>query len=62
MALKKDPTTQSNYHDIATKHIDLKWNVDFKSQSVSGTANLQLVAKKDGVNEVVYVFLDSDFT
>ncbi|KIJ45222.1 hypothetical protein M422DRAFT_59984 [Sphaerobolus stellatus SS14] len=53
MAIKKDPTTQSNYLDIATKHIDLKWNVDFKSQTIAGTATLELVAKKDGVQEVI---------
>ena len=51
-----DPTSQSNYLDIATSHIHFDWAVDFEKQSVYGSETYSLHALKDGVNEVVYVF------
>ena len=49
-----DPTSQSNYLDIATSHIHFDWAVDFEKQSVYGSATYTLSALKDGVNEIVY--------
>lgn len=53
MGTKKDPTTQSNYQDISTKHIDFSWDVDFNLKIISGTVKLHLVAHRDNVAEVV---------
>ncbi|KAF8508488.1 hypothetical protein JB92DRAFT_2732664 [Gautieria morchelliformis] len=58
MATKPDQTTQSNYRDISTEHIDIDWSLDFNAKTVSGTARHNLIAKKDGVQEVV---LDTSF-
>lgn len=51
-SLDIDPTTQSNYLDITTTHIDLIWNLDFETKVITGSARHTLVAKKD-VNELV---------
>jgi leukotriene-A4 hydrolase len=53
MATKPDQTTQSNYQDISTEHIDIDWSLDFNAKTVSGTVKHNLIAKKDGVQEVV---------
>lgn len=55
-SLDIDPTTQSNYLDVATSHIDLLWNIDFKAKIIAGSAKHTLVAKKD-VKEIMQVKL-----
>ena len=50
----KDPTSQSNYTQIATTHVSLDWTVDFEKKCIHGSATHQLVAKED-VSEVMYV-------
>ena len=50
----KDPTSQSNYTQIATTHVSLDWTVDFEKRCIHGSATHQLVAKED-VSEVMYV-------
>ncbi|KAL0950508.1 hypothetical protein HGRIS_007317 [Hohenbuehelia grisea] len=49
-----DPTTQSNYLEIASKHVAFDWNVDFEKQIIAGTATHSLHAIKDGVKEVIF--------
>ncbi|OJA13741.1 hypothetical protein AZE42_01549 [Rhizopogon vesiculosus] len=49
-----DPTSQSNYLEIATKHITFEWKVDFDNKVIAGTATHDLVAKVDGVSEVIF--------
>lgn len=51
-----DPTTQSNYLDIATRHLSLEWTVDFEARTISGTALYELEVRREGVREVMYVF------
>ncbi|KAL4071200.1 peptidase family M1-domain-containing protein [Scleroderma yunnanense] len=48
-----DPTTQSNYLDIATRHLSLEWTVDFAVQTISGKAVYELEVRKEGVREVI---------
>jgi leukotriene-A4 hydrolase len=54
-AMKPDPTTQSNYLQIATDHVNLEWLVDFNAAIIKGTATHDLIARVDGVNEVMSV-------
>lgn len=51
-SLEIDPTTQSNYLDITTTHVDLTWNLDFETKVITGSARHTLLAKKD-VSEIV---------
>lgn len=51
-SMEIDPTTQSNYLDIATTHVELIWNIDFKAKIISGSARHSLLAKKD-VDKIV---------
>lgn len=48
-----DPTTQSNYLSIATKHVEFDWSLDFLNNVISGSALHTLLVQKDGVKEVM---------
>lgn len=48
-----DPTTQSNYLSIASYHVDLAWELDWKNQQISGSVVHHMRARNDGVKEVV---------
>jgi leukotriene-A4 hydrolase len=48
-----DPTSQSNYLQIATEDVYFDWNVDFQQKVISGFAVHTLIVKQDGVREVV---------
>ena len=48
-----DPTSQANYTQIASTHVDLSWTIDFVNKTISGSASHTLVAKVDGVHEVM---------
>lgn len=48
-----DPTTQTNYTQIASEHIDFDWSIDFGKKIVSGSAAHTLLVKEAGVEEVV---------
>ncbi|KAG5715728.1 Leukotriene A-4 hydrolase [Termitomyces sp. T112] len=48
-----DPTTQSNYLQIATEHLSINWTLDFDAQLISGSVTHHLLAKEDGVKEVI---------
>ncbi|XP_077991660.1 leukotriene A-4 hydrolase-like [Glandiceps talaboti] len=52
-ARTRDPNTLSNLEDVTTTNIDLDIAVDFTSQTLSGTAKLDLQILKDGVTHVV---------
>ncbi|EGN94342.1 hypothetical protein SERLA73DRAFT_188178 [Serpula lacrymans var. lacrymans S7.3] len=49
-----DPTSQSNYTQIATSHLSLEWNVNYSRRFIAGSATHTLIARQDGVNEVVF--------
>ena len=57
MTISLDPTTQANYTQIASEHVDLDWTIDFKKKQIAGSATHVLVVKEDGVKEVMCVFI-----
>ncbi|KAG9310384.1 peptidase family M1-domain-containing protein [Chiua virens] len=58
-----DPTTQSNYHAIATTDVDLEWRVDFDTQTILGSVIHRLkVLAEDGVDKVVFDTFDLEVT
>lgn len=48
-----DPHSFSNPHEAVTKHLDLKINVDFDAQVVSGVASYR-IAKKSNADRIVF--------
>jgi hypothetical protein len=40
---KEDPTTQSNYLEIASKHVSFEWAIDFEEQIISGSVIVQVL-------------------
>ncbi|EIW81415.1 leukotriene-A4 hydrolase [Coniophora puteana RWD-64-598 SS2] len=57
---ERDPTTFSNYWQIATEHIDFSWSVDFQKRVITGSAVHKLKVKDDGVKEVIFDVLALD--
>lgn len=51
--MSNDPTSQANFLQIASEHIDFVWHLDFEAKVVSGKATHTLLVKQDGVKEVV---------
>ncbi|KZT09024.1 metalloprotease [Laetiporus sulphureus 93-53] len=54
MVLDLDPTTQSNYDQIASEHVDLDWTLDFEKSIISGSITHTLAVRKDAVAAVVF--------
>ncbi|KAL1952401.1 hypothetical protein VTO73DRAFT_1550 [Trametes versicolor] len=54
MTLPSDPTTQTNWQDVASEHVDFDWAVDFDKQTLSGSVTHTLVWKKADVREVIF--------
>lgn len=50
-----DPTTQANYTQIASEHIDFDWTIDYAKKIISGTATHTFVVKEGGVTEAMCV-------
>ena len=48
-----DPTTQSNYTQIAIENSSFDWNIDWANKSISGSVIHDLKVKADSVTEVV---------
>ncbi|CEL62166.1 leukotriene-A4 hydrolase [Rhizoctonia solani AG-1 IB] len=48
-----DPTTQSNYDEITTKHVHFDWLIDWKKRIILGSATHDLIANQDNVKQVV---------
>lgn len=57
LLLPPDPTTQSNWQEVASEHVDFDWSIDFAQQTISGSATHLLRVKKDDVREAMYAFL-----
>lgn len=49
-----DPTSQSNYLQIASKHVAFVWSIDFLQKIITGSALHDLIAKQDDVKEVMW--------
>jgi leukotriene-A4 hydrolase len=48
-----DPTTQSNYWQIASEHITFDWSVDFTTQILSGSATHRMNVLLDDIEEAM---------
>ncbi|KAF7969825.1 hypothetical protein HWV62_25876, partial [Athelia sp. TMB] len=48
-----DPTSQSNYLQVASEHIQLDWNVDYETRVISGFATHTMNVKEDGVEDII---------
>ncbi|CAL1696869.1 unnamed protein product [Somion occarium] len=48
-----DPTSQANFLQIASEHIDFDWTIDFNAKLISGSATHTFVVKEDDVKEVI---------
>ncbi|KAJ6569389.1 peptidase family M1-domain-containing protein [Mycena capillaripes] len=60
--LDLDPTTQSNYWQIASEHVSFDWSVDFTAQVVSGSATHRMKVVLDGVDEAIFDTRDIEVT
>ncbi|OSD05714.1 hypothetical protein PYCCODRAFT_1465050 [Trametes coccinea BRFM310] len=54
MSLPPDPTTQANWQDVASEHVDFDWTVDFAKETISGSVTHTLVWRKPDVREVIF--------
>ncbi|EKM60600.1 uncharacterized protein PHACADRAFT_246632 [Phanerochaete carnosa HHB-10118-sp] len=52
--MPNDPTSQANFLEIASEHIDFVWHLDFEAKAVAGAATHTLLVKQDGVRHVVF--------
>ncbi|PAV21678.1 leukotriene-A4 hydrolase [Pyrrhoderma noxium] len=57
-----DPTTQSNYLSITTKHVHLDWQIDFDRKRIEGEAKHTLLVRDEVVKEAVFDTVDLDVT
>ncbi|OJA13479.1 hypothetical protein AZE42_04405 [Rhizopogon vesiculosus] len=48
-----DPTTQSNYQQISTKHFSLDWSIDFHEKVIKGSITHELTVHKSDLDEVI---------
>ncbi|KAJ7269987.1 hypothetical protein B0H12DRAFT_1200389 [Mycena haematopus] len=49
-----DPTTQSNYRQVASEHISFDWSIDFAAQILSGSATHRMNVLVDDVEEAIF--------
>ncbi|KAI0742559.1 metalloprotease [Daedaleopsis nitida] len=52
--LPYDPSTQSNWQEVASEHIDLDWSIDFEQKAISGSATHVVRLKIDNAEEVIF--------
>ncbi|KAJ7352538.1 peptidase family M1-domain-containing protein [Mycena albidolilacea] len=57
-----DPTTQSNYSQIASNNISFDWTLDFPAQILSGSATHHLNVLVNGVSEVIFDTADLEIS
>ncbi len=55
ITIKPDPTTQSNYLDVTTEHVEFAWEIDFVYRVIEGSALHTMIVKVDEVHEVMSV-------
>jgi len=53
-SIKPDPTTQSNYLEVTTEHVEFIWNVDFTNRVIEGSALHTMIVKAHEVHEVIF--------
>ncbi|RPD70849.1 leukotriene A4 hydrolase N-terminal domain-containing protein, partial [Lentinus tigrinus ALCF2SS1-7] len=57
-----DPSTQANWQEVASEHVDFDWTTDFTKKTISGSATHLLRLKKDDVKEVIFDTVALDVT
>lgn len=50
-----DPTSQSNYRQISTKHFSLDWSIDFHEKVIKGSITHELTVHTNDIKEVMCV-------
>lgn len=50
-----DPTTQANYLQACSTHVDFEWTLDFAEQIVEGSATHTILVREEDVEEVMYM-------
>ncbi|RPD67601.1 leukotriene A4 hydrolase N-terminal domain-containing protein, partial [Lentinus tigrinus ALCF2SS1-7] len=58
----QDPSTQANWQEVASEHVDFDWTTDFTKKTISGSATHLLRLKKDDVKEVIFNMVALDVT
>lgn len=49
-----DPTSQSNYRQISTKHLSLDWSIDFHEKVIKGSITHELTVHTNDLKEVIF--------
>ncbi|KAF5356193.1 hypothetical protein D9756_004300 [Leucocoprinus leucothites] len=49
-----DPTSQSNYDNVVSEHVEFEWSLDFGRRIIKGSATHHLTVKAENVNEVIF--------
>ncbi|KAG1746884.1 hypothetical protein EDB19DRAFT_1894105 [Suillus lakei] len=49
-----DPTSQSNYRQISTKHFSLDWSIDFHEKAIKGSITHELTVHTSDLKEVIF--------
>lgn len=50
----QDPTSQSNYHQISTKHFSLNWSIDFHEKVIKGSIAHDLTVHESDLKQVIF--------
>ncbi|KAG1741787.1 peptidase family M1-domain-containing protein [Suillus paluster] len=50
----QDPTSQSNYYQISTKHFSLNWSIDFHEKLIKGSITHELSVHESDVKQVIF--------
>lgn len=64
--MSDDPTSQANFLQATSQHIDFDWTVDFDARVISGSATHSVIIQEDDLKEIMCAFylvlLDSSLT
>ena len=51
--MSNDPTSQANFLQVASEHIDFDWNINWDAKAIFGSATHTLLVKGDDLKEVM---------
>ena len=51
--MSNDPTSQANFLQVPSDHIDFSWYLDFEAKVVAGSVTHHLHVAHDSVKEIV---------
>lgn len=55
-ALPDDPTSQANWKEVASQHLDFQWYLDFDGHKIHGSVTHTMTVLKSNLDTVVWVF------